>query len=242
MDHETLDSMVSTTLNELIESGLVTDNLGIYEATRLSQATVSSYLTPEDGIFLHGELQRALRAFVMDGEMHIFYTFTPVYSIGTADINWPVFRKEMESLDESGLRVLELVGVNPGMVNRMQVTHPLRNTTNSAQGQQRKIPPRDHPLRNQNRTNLPPLLHRPPTPRPLQRTPHPRRRPQILRPPGLRPDPSPNLRRLRRRHDPILRQNGLGHAQSVLGAHERSTQGGSASGPARAGADPVCEK
>lgn len=119
MDRALLDKMVSSTLEELIESGLVTvDNFDSYEATLLSQATVASYLTPEDGIFLHGELRRALRAFVMDGEMHIFYTFTPLYSSQT-DINWPVFRREMESLDESGLRVLEFVGVNPGFVNRM---------------------------------------------------------------------------------------------------------------------------
>ena len=119
MDRAHLNDMVVRTLEELITSGLVTlDYLGSYEATLLSQATVASYLTPEDGIFLHGELRRALRAFVMDGEMHIFYTFTPVYSSGI-DINWPIYRREMESLDESGLRVLEFVGVNPGLVNRM---------------------------------------------------------------------------------------------------------------------------
>lgn len=119
MDQAMLDTMVSKTLEELIESGLVTvDSFGSYEATLLSQAIVASYLTPEDGIFYHGELRRALRAFVMDGEMHIFYTFTPLYNAQT-DINWPIFRREIESLDESGLRVLEFVGVNPGLVNRM---------------------------------------------------------------------------------------------------------------------------
>lgn len=120
MDHERLHTMVTTTLAELINSDLITvDKFGSYEATLLSQATVASSLTPEDGLFLHGELRRALRAFVMDGEMHMFYTFTPVYNSGTADINWPIFRREMEGLDESGLRVLEFVGVNPALVNRM---------------------------------------------------------------------------------------------------------------------------
>lgn len=119
MDSASLDTMVSKTLDELVEYGLVTvDSFGSYEATLISQATVASYLTPEDGLFLHGELRRALQAFVMDGEMHIFYTFTPLYN-SQIDINWPIFRREMESLDESGLRVLEFVGVNPGLVNRM---------------------------------------------------------------------------------------------------------------------------
>lgn len=119
MDQTLIDAMVSETLQELIESGFVTvDSFGSYEATLLSQATVASFLAPEDGIFLNGELRRALRAFVMDGDMHSFYTFTPLYNSQT-DINWPVFRREMERLDESGLRVLEFVGVNPGLVNRM---------------------------------------------------------------------------------------------------------------------------
>lgn len=119
MDRALLDNMVSKTLEELVESGLVTmDAFGSFEATLLSEATVASSLTPEDGIFLHSELRRALRAFVMDGEMHIFYTFTPLYNAQT-DINWPIFRREIEGLDESGLRVLEFVGVNPGFVNRM---------------------------------------------------------------------------------------------------------------------------
>ena len=120
MDRVMLDDMVAATLKELVASGFITvDRFGSYEATLLSQATVASYLTPEDGIFIHGELRRALRAFVMDGEMHIFYTFTPVYISGLADVNWPIFRREMWNLDESGLRVLEFVGINPSLINRM---------------------------------------------------------------------------------------------------------------------------
>lgn len=120
MDRTDLATTVTTTLDELIDARLIqVDRFGSYEATLLSQATVASCLTPEDGLFLHDELRRALRAFVMDGEMHIFYTFTPVYNSGTADFNWPLFRREIESLDESGLRVLSFVGVNPSLVNRM---------------------------------------------------------------------------------------------------------------------------
>ena len=112
--------MVSSALQELIKSDLVvTDQFGGYQATRLSQATVASYLTPEDGIFLHDELTKALQAFVMDGEIHIFYTFTPVSMSGGTEINWPAFRREIENLDDSGLRVLAFVGVNPALVNRM---------------------------------------------------------------------------------------------------------------------------
>lgn len=108
------------TIEDLLASNLIImDRTGSYEASLLSQAIVASSLTPDDGIFVHDEIQRALRAFVMDGEMHIFYMFTPVQSTGLADIKWPIFRTEMEGLDESGLRVLKYVGISPKFVNEM---------------------------------------------------------------------------------------------------------------------------
>ena len=123
IDNRQLSHLLKAALEDLTRSELIAvDKFGGYEPTRLSQAIVASYLTPEDGIFLREELQRALRAFVMDGEMHIFYTFTPVTIAGFADINWVIFRNEIESLDESGLRVLEFVGLNPALVNRMSVS------------------------------------------------------------------------------------------------------------------------
>ncbi|KAL9125811.1 MAG: hypothetical protein Q9217_005042 [Psora testacea] len=131
METKDLDTMVTTTLDELIGEDLVTvDSYGAYEATSLSQATVASYLTPEDGLFLNGELRRALSAFVMDGEMHIFYTFTPVWNPGNVEIKWAIFRKELDNLDKSGLRVIEFVGVNPALVNRLaNSAKPLPETT-----------------------------------------------------------------------------------------------------------------
>lgn len=120
MNPNELNEMVDTTLGELVDSGLVEIDLyGGYKATSLSQATVASYLTPEDGLFIHDELRRALKAFVMDGEMHIFYTFAPVWNPGNVEIKWDIFRKEVDCLDESGLRVLSFVGINPALVNRL---------------------------------------------------------------------------------------------------------------------------
>ncbi len=112
--------MVKTTIADLQATDLIRiDQTGSYEASPLSRAIVAASLAPDDGIFVHNEIQRALRAFVMDGEMHIFYMFTPVQSTGLADIDWPIFRTEMQSLDESGLRVLQYVGLNPRFINEM---------------------------------------------------------------------------------------------------------------------------
>ena len=118
-----LQDVLGASMDSLLRDGLITvdsDSGERYEATRLGHAIIASSLSPEDGVFVHEEIRRALRAFVMDGEMHIFYMFTPVQWSGlAATIDWRVFQDQMDRLDESGMRVLESVGVNPTVVNRM---------------------------------------------------------------------------------------------------------------------------
>jgi hypothetical protein len=79
--------MIKSTLDDLKESEMVHSLVdGTYEASLIGQAVVASSLAPEDGLFVHRELKRALEAFVLDGEMHAFYTFTPVQAT-TSKIN-----------------------------------------------------------------------------------------------------------------------------------------------------------
>lgn len=118
MDHEKLANMVRMTLQDLEGCKLLSRNDSGYEATLLGQAVVASSLTPEDGLFVHRELRNALQAFVMDGEMHVLYTFTPVQS-GQSNINWQKFRKEMDGFDESNMRALQLIGLKPNIINKM---------------------------------------------------------------------------------------------------------------------------
>lgn len=111
--------MVEATLEDLLESKLIAQAQSYsYEATRLGQAVVASSLAPEDGLFVHKELRKSLEAFVLDGEMHVLYTFTPVQAT-QGNINWQVFRKEVDMLDESNLRVLGFVGLKPSLINKM---------------------------------------------------------------------------------------------------------------------------
>ncbi|KAL8738439.1 MAG: hypothetical protein Q9181_000753 [Wetmoreana brouardii] len=120
IDKARLKKLVEDAIHDLQNTGQIrVESNGSFKATSLSRATVGSCMTPEDGLFVHDELQRALRAFVMDGEMHIFYMFTPLNIWGIGDINWRIFRDEIERLDESGLRVLQFVGISPAFVNRM---------------------------------------------------------------------------------------------------------------------------
>lgn len=94
---------------------------GYFEATKIGDATVASGFGPDEGVFLHQELSRALRNFNLECDMHIVYQFTPIHSANTraVDIDWKVMRDEVERLDERALRAATFVGVNPGFVNRM---------------------------------------------------------------------------------------------------------------------------
>ncbi|KAI1203798.1 P-loop containing nucleoside triphosphate hydrolase protein [Nemania serpens] len=120
---------IESSLQDLLKMGFIQcDNFESYVATQLGKAVVASSLEPEDGAFVHREMQRALRAFVMDGEMHILYTFTPVQDLFVS-INWQIFRSEMEALDESGLRVMTFLGLKPAVVNRMAQGGNLKEST-----------------------------------------------------------------------------------------------------------------
>ena len=110
---------MKSTIESLTQTELIRrDCQSTLEATLLGQALVASSLAPEDGLFIHKQLKGAIQAFVMDGEMHCLYIFTPLQST-QGEVNWQIFRKEMDLLDDSGIRVLRYVGIEPAMVNKM---------------------------------------------------------------------------------------------------------------------------
>lgn len=121
IDTDTISGHVNSSLEDLISMGLIEPGSSYsYTATQLGKAVVASSLEPEHGVFIHREMQRALRAFVMDGEMHVLYCFTPVHDLSVA-INWQKFRQEVEALDESGLRVMSFLGLKFTTINKMLV-------------------------------------------------------------------------------------------------------------------------
>ncbi|KAH7188933.1 P-loop containing nucleoside triphosphate hydrolase protein [Fusarium flagelliforme] len=124
-----VDKSITSSLEEIESLGFITrDSLSMFTATQLGKAIVASAIDPDDGVFVHDELSRALQAFVMDGEMHVLYAFTPVQESGVM-VNWQVFRNEMEGLDESGLRVLRLLGIKPTTILKLAQGATLRETT-----------------------------------------------------------------------------------------------------------------
>lgn len=143
--YRTLDKKLAYTIMRSALQELVDEELLIfrddesYEATPLGQAVVASAFSPEDGLFVHEELKRALQAFVMDGDMHIFYMFTPLQAAMNTPIDWQIFRDQLDRLDESGLRALQFVGVQPGFVNTMVQSGASLKETNPTQIKQARI-------------------------------------------------------------------------------------------------------
>ncbi|KAI8965957.1 P-loop containing nucleoside triphosphate hydrolase protein [Daldinia sp. FL1419] len=126
---DVIKTHVDSSLRNLTEMGFIEcDESDTYTPTQLGKAIITSSLDPDDGVFIHREMQRALRAFVMDGEMHILYMFTPVHD-DSVIIDWRVFRSEMEGLDDSGLRVMTFLGLKPTQVIKMAQGGTLKETT-----------------------------------------------------------------------------------------------------------------
>lgn len=90
IDSQELAVTISLTLNELSEDGLINKlDDSIYAASTLGEAVVASSLTPEDGLFVHRELLKALQAFAIVSDMHALYTFyTGTRSSGKRQRKW----------------------------------------------------------------------------------------------------------------------------------------------------------
>ncbi|KAL2142320.1 hypothetical protein VTI28DRAFT_1329 [Corynascus sepedonium] len=125
-----IQEQVEASIAELQEMQFVTvDEDGTFEATLLGKAIVASSLDPEDGMFIHNELRKALQAFVMDGDMHVLYHFTPIHDLDSVMVNWKVFWNEVQQLDESDLRVMHFLGLKPVVIESMLSGGILRERT-----------------------------------------------------------------------------------------------------------------
>ncbi|XP_052244253.1 DNA polymerase theta-like [Dreissena polymorpha] len=78
--------------------------------TQLGCAVLSSSISPDEGLVVFSELQRARQCFVLENELHIIYQVTPIYAqIDTID--WLQYFSIWEGLSTGMKRVAELVGV-----------------------------------------------------------------------------------------------------------------------------------
>ncbi|XP_056408573.1 DNA polymerase theta, partial [Hyla sarda] len=89
----------------------------VYRPTKLGSATLSSSLSPSEALGIFADLQRAMKGFVLENDLHILYLVTPVYE-EWATIDWYQFFCLWEKLSLSMKRVAELVGIEEGFLAR----------------------------------------------------------------------------------------------------------------------------
>ncbi|XP_068813954.1 DNA polymerase theta isoform X2 [Struthio camelus] len=89
----------------------------VYHPTHLGSATLSSSLSPTEAMGIFADLQRAMKSFVLENDLHIVYLVTPVYEEWTT-IDWYQFFCLWEKLPASMKRVAELVGIEEGFLAR----------------------------------------------------------------------------------------------------------------------------
>ncbi|XP_076974314.1 DNA polymerase theta isoform X2 [Tamandua tetradactyla] len=105
--------------NEFIQIMEASDGIEgkVYYPTHLGSATLSSSLSPTDTLDIFADLQRAMKGFVLENDLHMVYLVTPVFEEWTT-IDWYRFFCLWEKLPTSMKRVAELVGVEEGFLAR----------------------------------------------------------------------------------------------------------------------------
>ncbi|XP_051955801.1 DNA polymerase theta-like [Xyrauchen texanus] len=88
-----------------------------YCSTHLGSATLSSSLSPPEALGIFADLQRAMKGFVLENDLHILYQITPVY-VDWTTIDWYQFFCMWEQLPSAMKRVAEMVGIQEGFLAR----------------------------------------------------------------------------------------------------------------------------
>uniref|UniRef100_A0A8C8S5R2 DNA polymerase theta n=1 Tax=Pelusios castaneus TaxID=367368 RepID=A0A8C8S5R2_9SAUR len=99
---------------QVLDSG---NGVKVYRPTHLGFATLSSSLSPTEALGIFADLQRAMKGFVLENDLHILYLVTPLYEEWTT-IDWYQFFCLWEKLPASMKRVAELVGIEEGFLAR----------------------------------------------------------------------------------------------------------------------------
>ncbi|XP_075053555.1 DNA polymerase theta isoform X2 [Mixophyes fleayi] len=102
---------------QVLEENRDGSEVEVYRPTKFGSATLSSSLSPSEALGIFADLQRAMKGFVLENDLHILYLVTPVYE-EWATIDWYQFFCLWEKLPVSMKRVAELVGIEEGFLAR----------------------------------------------------------------------------------------------------------------------------
>ncbi|XP_072254555.1 DNA polymerase theta [Pyxicephalus adspersus] len=112
-----VDWLLRNEFVQMLEEETDGNKVEVYRPTKLGSATFSSSLSPVEALGIFADLQRAMKGFVLENDLHILYLVTPVYE-DWATIDWYQFFCLWEKLPVSMKRVAELVGIEEGFLAR----------------------------------------------------------------------------------------------------------------------------
>ncbi|XP_056015539.1 DNA polymerase theta-like [Ostrea edulis] len=99
--------------------------------TQLGAAVLASSLSPDEGLVVFAELQKARQCFVLENELHIIYLVTPIYSLDLGGgMDWYKFYCLWDKLSPDKKRVAQLVGVKEAFLTRAIQGRVPTNTEN----------------------------------------------------------------------------------------------------------------
>lgn len=113
--------------NHFIDTVKINENnqeFECYKPSQLAYAVVSSSMSPDEGLVIFSELQKALQCFVLENELHIIYQITPInicdYWINSSShIDWNLFYTLLQNFPPDVKRVCDLVGVRQSFILKM---------------------------------------------------------------------------------------------------------------------------
>ncbi|XP_057670465.1 DNA polymerase theta isoform X1 [Diorhabda carinulata] len=104
-------------MNEFIRLQEKEDGSQLYVSTSLGKACLSSSMSPDDGLSLFTELEKARQCLVLETELHLIYLVTPYsacYSWGNMD--WMLYLDLWEKLPTNMKQVGKLVGIRESYI------------------------------------------------------------------------------------------------------------------------------
>ncbi|XP_070597995.1 DNA polymerase theta isoform X2 [Erythrolamprus reginae] len=109
------DGSIETCVKWLLEKEFIMISVSdvgkeIYRPTHLGSATLFSSFSPKAALEIFADLQRAMKSFVLENDLHSLYLVTPVYEDWTK-IDWYQFFCLWEKLPASLRRIAQLVGI-----------------------------------------------------------------------------------------------------------------------------------
>lgn len=136
--NQIIDATIEQSIKWLLENELIAKvsikeeeiDKEIFKATPFGSAVLNSAMSPDEGLVIFSELQKALQCFVLTCELHIIYEITPIniseyWQTSSAKLDWSFYLSIIENLDAEKKRVASLVGIRESFIMKMVRGKPI---------------------------------------------------------------------------------------------------------------------